>query len=191
MNPLSQAIVYLLQVIFGLYLLAVMLRFLFQMVRADFYNPISQALVKVTNTPLIQIRRFIPGLWGIDMASVVLLIVIQGLELFLIGLLQLGHALHPLGLVVLSIASLMRMAIYIFMVALIVRIIMSWINPTGGYNPIMGLLTSLTEPMMRPARRMLPPISGIDLSPILIFVILNLTVILIINPMLTIGASLG
>ena len=189
-NPLGQAIVYLIQVVFGLYILAVMLRFLFQLVRADFYNPISQAIVKITNLPLIQLRRLIPGLWGVDLASVALLLALQALEIFLVVLIQDGYAGHPWGLVVLSLAQLLRMAIYIFIVAMIIRIVISWINPAAGYNPVVGLLASLTEPLMRPARQIIPPISGLDLSPLIVFVVLQLILILLIRPLGQIGTAL-
>jgi len=189
-NPFGQAIVYLIQVVFGLYILAVMLRFLFQLVRADFYNPISQAIVKITNLPLIQLRRLIPGLWGVDLASVALLLALQGLETFLVVLIEYGHAAHPWGLLVLSLAQLLRMVTYIIFAAVIIRIVISWINPAAGYNPVVGLLTSLTEPLMRPARQLIPPIGGLDISPVAVLIALRLIQIVLIDPLGQIGIAL-
>lgn len=190
---LSQAFVYLIQVLFDLYILAVMLRFLLQVTRADFYNPISQFLVRVTNPPVILLRKVVPGLWGIDLASVLLLVALQGTEIFLIGKpgagsnfvpgLIHGQALHPGGLTILALADLISMALYIFLISTFIRIIISWINPHGGHNPALGLVISLSEPVMGPARRLIPPISGMDLSPIAVFIVLQLLLILLVQPL--------
>lgn len=187
---LSQAGAYLLQLVFGLYILAVMLRFLFQWVRADFYNPLSQALVKITNPPLILLRRVIPGFWGIDVAAIVLMMILQTLELLLSGdpgagipgLIH-GTLLKAPGLVIGAVAALISLATWVMLIAMIIRIVMSWVNPMGGHNPMTSLLHSLTEPMMYRARRLIPPISGLDLSPIAIFVVLQLCIILVVGPL--------
>lgn len=184
-NYFSNAGEFLIQVAFGLYILMVMLRFLFQLVRADFYNPVSQAIVKITNPPLVLLRRVIPGLWGIDFASIILLLALQILELALILSLR-GVVPQPLGLAVLSVAELLNLAIWILIITLFVRIIISWVSP-GGYNPIIALLVSLTDPLMRPARRMLPPISGLDLSPLVVFVVLQLGLMLLVQPLRHMG----
>ena len=184
-NYFSNAGEFLIQVAFGLYILMVMLRFLFQLVRADFYNPVSQAIVKITNPPLVLLRRVIPGLWGIDFASIILLLALQILELALILSLR-GVMPQPLGLAVLSVAELLNLAIWILIITLFVRIIISWVSP-GGYNPIIALLVSLTDPLMRPARRMLPPISGLDLSPLVVFVVLQLGLMLLVQPLRHLG----
>lgn len=196
-NPLSQAGELLIQLIFGLYILAVMLRFLFQWVRADFYNPLSQALVKITNPPLVILRRIIPGLWGIDMAAVVLMLILQASEIFLVGdpsyrvpgLIH-GQTLNPIGLPIASLASLINLGIWIMIIAVFIRILISWISPMSGHNPIGSLLFSLTEPMMSRARRIIPPLSGLDLSPIAVFVVLQLASILIAKPLQYLGYSL-
>ena len=184
-NYFSNAGEFLIQVVFGLYILMVMLRFLFQLVRADFYNPVSQAVVKITNPPLVLLRRFIPGLWGIDFASIVLLLILQATELTLILSLR-GVLPQPLGLAVLSAAELLNLAIWILIITLFVRIIISWVSP-GGYNPIILLLVSMTDPLMRPARRILPPISGLDLSPLVVFVVLQLGLMLLVQPLRHLG----
>ena len=196
-SPLSQAGELLIQLIFGLYILAVMLRFLFQWVRADFYNPLSQALVKITNPPLVMLRRVIPGFWGIDVAAVVLMWVLQALEIFLAGepsqripgLIH-GQTLNLVGLPVAALASLISLGIWILIIAILIRIIISWINPMGGHNPINSLLFSLTEPLMSRARRIIPPVSGLDLSPIAVLVALELVLILVVRPLSYFGYSL-
>lgn len=193
----SQAGVYLVELIFGLYILAIMLRFLLQWVRADFYNPISQALVKITNPPLVMLRRLIPGLWGVDIAAIVLMLVLQSLQIFIAGdlsnripgLMQ-GQLLQPLGILVFAVAALISLLLWILIITLFVRILLSWINPTGGHNPASSLLYGLTEPLMARARRIIPPMSGLDLSPIVVFVILQLGLMLLVQPLRHFGRGL-
>lgn len=189
MTYFSQAGVYLVQVVFGFYTLLVLLRFLFQLVRADFYNPISQFIVAFTNPPLKLLRRFIPGFFGIDFAAVVLLFALKMLEVYLFGWLQ-GIAPKPIGLLVLATARLLELAVWVFIISIFIRVILSWVNPYGTRNPIGDLLYSLTEPMLAPARRLIPNIGGLDISPIAVFILLQLTLILIVNPLEDVGLSL-
>jgi YggT family protein len=162
------------QVVFGLYILAVLLRFLFQLSRADFYNPISQFLVALTNPLLIPLRRIIPGLMGIDLASLVLLLALQLLEVYVVSWLN-NLAVTLLPLVVASLVSLVRLTINVYFYAILLRVILSWFMPYGmRQNPAGDLLVSLTEPLMRPARRLIPAVGGLDLSPIVVLVGLQL-----------------
>jgi YggT family protein len=185
---LGQAAVFLVETVFGIYILMVLLRLLFQLVRADFYNPFSQFLVRLTNPPLLPLRRIIPGLGGIDVASVVLLLALQILKLFLVVLIN-GNAATPIGMVVLSLAQLLELTVWVFLIAIFVRIILSWLAPYS-HHPMTALLISLTEPLMRPARRLLPPISGLDLSPIIVLILLQLTLMLVVQPLTDLGVAL-
>lgn len=162
------------EVVFGLYILAVLLRFLFQLARADFYNPISQFLVALTNPLLKPLRRIIPGLFGIDLASLVLLLALKCLELFILSwLIARTPDLLPLSLA--AVLSLVRLVINVYFYAILLRVILSWFMPYGiRQNPAGDLLVSLTEPLMRPARRLIPPVGGLDLSPIVVLVGLQL-----------------
>ena len=171
---LTEAATLIVQVIFSLYILAVLLRFLFQLSRADFYNPISQFLVALTNPLLKPLRRLIPGLFGIDLASLVLLFALQALDVFLISQLNgFMPGLPPLVLAV--VVDLVQLTLNVYFYAIFLRVILSWFMPYGiRQNPAGDLLVSLTEPLMRPARRLIPPIGGIDLSPIAVLVGLQL-----------------
>lgn len=176
-NPLE----FLITTLFSLYILAVMLRFLLGMVRADFYNPISQFLVKITNPLLIPLRKIIPGAGKIDVAAIILMLVLQLVMLAIIVALR-GVTPPVLTLLVVAIGELVVLAINVFLFAIIVQVIISWINP-GSYNPVNGLLNSLTAPVMRPIQRLLPPMSGIDLSPL--FALIGLQVLkMLIQPLL-------
>jgi len=164
--------VFLINTVFGMYILIVMLRFLLQLVRGDFYNPLSQFLVKATSPVLVPLRRVIPGLFGIDFASVLLLVVLQILQIVLVGLIK-GYAFQPLGLVVMSIAELASLTLNVFFFSILIQVILSWVNP-GTYNPVTSLLYSLNEPLLGPARRLIPPVSGFDFSPLVVGVALKL-----------------
>ena len=189
MTYFSQAGLYLIQLVFGFYILLVLLRLLFQLVRASFYNPVSQFIVTLTQPPMQFLRRFIPGLFGVDMAAVVLLLALQILEIYVIAWFQ-GASPAAGGVVVIAVAQLIEFTVYVFIVAILIRIILSWVNPYGTHHPVGDLLHSLTEPLLAPARRLIPPIGGLDLSPIAVFVLLQLTLILIVRPLRYFGGAL-
>jgi YggT family protein len=181
--------VFLIQTLFGLYIGAIMIRFLLALVRADFYNPISQFLVKVTNPPIIPLRRVIPSISGVDTASVILMLILQSVEYMLITAIK-GFGIHPLGLIVLSIGGLLSLLLQIYFFTILIQVILSWVAP-GGYNPAISLLYTLNEPLLGRARRILPPIHGFDLSPILVMIILQLLTFLVIDPVNDLGMSLS
>ena len=189
-NSVSEALIFLVNTVFGIYLLAVALRFLLQWARADFYNPISQFVVAVTNPPLRLLRRIIPGFAGIDWPSLVLLIAVKCAELSLESLIAAHRFMNIAGLLVLCVAELLELFVYIFMFAIIIQIILSWVSP-GAYNPATVILYRLTDPLLRPARRLVPPIGGLDFSPMLPIVVLQLLIILVIKPLAGLGYSLS
>lgn len=181
MNGLSNAGLYVIQTLGGLYLLIVLLRFILQLVRADFYNPLSQAVVKATKPLLNPLRRLIPGIGGIDIASLVLAYVIQLLVMTLC-LLLIGADLLTYALPLLAWAAIGVLGLFlkVFWFALIGSVILSWVAP-GSYNPGAQLLNQLCEPLLRPIRKLLPSLGGLDLSPIFAFLAINLAEMLIIN----------
>ena len=181
MNPLSNAGVFLISTIFGMYILAIMLRLILQTVRADFYNPVSRFIVKVTNPPLQPLRRFIPGIAGIDMASVLFMLVLQMLELYIITLLRHFPSPDVLGLTLYAAVELVSLGFYVFLFSIFILALLSWINP-GQYNPVSNLLHQIAEPVLRPARKILPPMSGMDLSPMVAMVGLWLIKLLLLDP---------
>lgn len=182
MTYFGEALLYVIQLVFGFYILLVLLRLLFQLTRADFYNPLSQFIVTLTQPPLQFLRRFIPGLFGIDMAAVVLLLALQIAEIYLLGWLFGAEPAAP-GVFVRAIAELIELTVYVFLIAILIRVVLSWINPYGMHHPVGHILYSLTEPLLAPARRLIPPIGGLDLSPIAVLVLLQLTLILFVRPL--------
>jgi YggT family protein len=186
---LSNAVSYLINVIFGLYIGAVMVRFLLQLVRADFYyNPLAKALVTITNPALRPLRRLIPGFQGIDWAAVVLMLFVQMAETTII-VLMIGHVPVFQGLVVVAIAELLSIAIYIYQFAILIQVVLSWIAP-DQYNPITEVVDALAEPLLRPARQMIPPLGGLDFSPFAALILLQLTSMLVVAPLRDFGYRL-
>jgi YggT family protein len=184
----SNAGTYLIETLFGLYVLAVLLRFLFQLVRADFYNPISQFIVKITNPVLRPLRRWIPSFRGIDTASIALLLLLKMTESWLVALMY-GYAPGFAGILVLAFADILQILVYVFIVAIFAGVILSWVAP-DSYNPAISLIDRLSEPVLQPFRRMLPPIGGLDFSPFVALIVLQLVLMLLVKPLLDLGYSL-
>ncbi len=180
MIGLNTAAVYILQTIGSLYLLIVLLRFILQLVRADFYNPLSQFIVRATHPLLKPLRKVIPSLAGLDLASLVLAIVVQ-LVLMALTLMLMGYGLdNPVQLLVWSIIGVTALFVKVFFFALIISVILSWVAQ-GSQNPTVALVNQICEPLLTPIRRILPNLGGLDLSPIVAFLILNLIDMLVIR----------
>lgn len=167
--------VFLISTLFSLYIGAVLLRFLLALVRADFYNPLSQFLVKITNPVLVPLRRFIPPVGKIDSASLVLAFTLKLIAATLLMSLQ-GVEAGVGGLLLAVLADLIRTVVWIFMVALIIQAIMSWVGNSYG-NPMGSLLDSLTAPILDPIRKFVPLIGMVDLSPLVAILLLQVVLI--------------
>jgi len=178
----TSPLIFLIDVLFGLYLFALMLRFLLQWVEADFYNPISQFLVKLTHPPLRLLRRFIPSIGRIDTSSLVLMLTLQMLAGYLVFLLQ-GISASPLALAVWAVEQLLELVLNIFLFGIVIRALLSWFGSMAYYNPAAALLNSLTDPILGVCRRWLPPMGGIDLSPLLALIAIQVVKMLALPPL--------
>jgi YggT family protein len=173
--------IFLIDTLFSLYIFAVLLRFLFQWVDADYYNPISQFLIKITHPPLRMLRRFIPSIGRVDTASLVLMLGLQMLSGYLIFALQDARITFA-ALSLWAVVQLLELLFNVYFFAIIIRAILSWVSP-GTYNPAISLLYSLTEPLLRFSRRLLPPMGGIDLSPLIPLIGIQLAKMLVLPPL--------
>lgn len=174
MSGFIEALIYIIQTLGSLYLLVVLLRFILQLVRADFYNPLSQFVVKATQPLLTPLRRVIPGIAGLDLASLVLAILVQ-LVLMVVTLTLMGYNAGGflLQLLVWSVIGVTSLFLKVFFFALIVSVILSWVAP-GSYNPGAQLVNQICEPLLAPFRKLLPNLGGLDISPIFAFIAINL-----------------
>ncbi len=186
---MTNPVVFLIDTLFSLYILFIVIRFLLQWTRADFYNPISQFLVKVTHPPLKILRRFIPSVGKIDTSSIVLALALQMLADFSILALK-GVMVSIMALVVLSFSQLVSLLINVFVFAVFARAILSWFDP-GNYNPASSLLHSLTEPLLGVCRKVIPDLGGIDLSPLVALVALQLAKMMILPPLSQLATLIG
>ncbi|TRO23191.1 YggT family protein [Ectopseudomonas mendocina] len=174
MSGLIEALIYIIQTLGSLYLLIVLLRFILQLVRADFYNPLSQFIVKATQPLVTPVRRIIPGFAGLDLASLVLAILVQ-LLLMIVTLTLMGYNVGGfiLQLLVWSMIGVTSLFLKVFFFALIISVILSWVAP-GSYNPGAQLVNQICEPLLAPFRKLLPNLGGLDISPIFAFITINL-----------------
>ena len=156
MNPF----IFLIDILFQLYATALLIRVLLQFVGADFYNPVSQFIVKITNPIVLPTRKIIPSLGGIDMATLLLAILFIAIKVMLVF-----QTIDPLAISLVSIGQTIMLILSIFLYSIIIQAILSWVNP-DPHNPAVSLLNSLTFPILKHFRKWIPPMSGMDISPL-------------------------
>jgi YggT family protein len=165
-----------------LFMMAVLLRFLLQISRADFYNPITQMVVRVTDPGVQLFRRFIPGFKGVDFATLVFAMLVQ-CTLICVLILIAGFDLPGVGLVMTwAVGGIINFILDIYFWSLLVSIVSSFIAPFSEH-PALVLVRQLTEPIMAPFRRLLPSMGGLDLSPIFVFLAIQILKIVLVAPM--------
>ena len=175
---LGQAIAFVLDALFHLFILAALVRFWMQAFRASARNPIAQFTMALTDWAVKPLRRVIPGLLNLDWASLVVAFAFEFLLQFLLLLLVLGASPNLEALSVLlffAFVKLIRLSIYVFMGAIIIQAVLSWVNP---HHPVAPFFQALTRPFMKPFQRAIPPIGGVDITPVLVLILLQLILML-------------
>jgi YggT family protein len=177
---LTQSVIFLLDTIVTAFLAVLLLRFYLQLLRVPYGNPLTQFVVTLTNFLVLPLRRVVPGLWGMDMASLVAAWLVQWLLLMAIeGLagvpLLRGNVVMYLGFGFWAGVELLRMSLYLLMLVQVLLFVVSLVNP---YSPFMGVLNSLSAPFTRVVRRFVPPIANVDLSPMVIIIACQLLLML-------------
>ncbi len=162
MNPF----IFLIDIVFQLYATALLIRLLLQWVRADFYNPVCQFIVKITNPPVLPLRKIIPGFGGIDVATLLLAFIVLAIKVMLVY-----QTIEPLVVGVIALGETLTLIVSVFLYSIVIQAILSWVNP-DPYNPAVSLLNSLTFPVLKHFRKLMPPISGMDLSPMIAIIAL-------------------
>lgn len=174
---LQNIAVFLISTLFSLYIGAVLIRFLLAYARADFHNPLSQFLVKVTNPLLVPLRRFVPAIGKVDTASLVLAFLLKLVAVFLLSAVM-GSGFNVGYLIPAAVVDLLRTLIWIYIIAMIIQAVISWIGSAHG-NPVAPLLYSLTAPLLQPLRKIVPAIGAVDLSPLVAIVLLQVCLIVL------------
>jgi YggT family protein len=174
---ITQAIAFVLDALFHLFILAALVRFWMQAFRAPARNPIAQFTMALTDWAVRPLRRIVPGIWNLDWASLIVAFAFELLLQFLL-LLVMGASPNLDALSVLlffAFVKLIRLSIYVFMGAIIIQAVLSWVNP---HHPVAPFFLALTRPFLRPFQRAVPPIGGVDITPVLVLIALQLVLIL-------------
>lgn len=172
MAAFSEISRYLVDTIASIYLIVVVLRGILQASRADFYNPISQFIARATNPPLALLRKVVPGGNRYDLSVALLALLVQIIAIAAVLLLAGFMPPNPFTLLIWSLLGLVGLVVNIYLIALIAMIVVSWVAP-GSRHPAIFLLYQITEPVMAPIRALLPSMGGLDFSPLLIFIAIN------------------
>ena len=169
-SNITSAIVFIINAITSLYLLVLLLRFWMPWLRADFRNPLAQGILRFTSPVVIPVRRIVPSFGRLDTATILVAFIIQYLTVLLL-LLIIGQTAGIAAIALTAIVKLAVLTINLFVYAIFIRIILSWISQ-GQYNPATAIITTLTEPVLRPFRRIIPAIGGFDISPVFAIILL-------------------
>lgn len=172
------ALIFLVETLISLAMLAVLLRLLLQWSRADFRNPLARAIVQLTNPVIVPMRRLLPAIGRIDTASCVVVLVLAAIEVAVPSLLSGFGVPEPLDWVRLALFEILRTTLWTYFIAIFVYAMLSMIAP-GVYSPAQSLLVSLCEPVLRPFRRLIPPLGGLDLSPLWAGIVIQMLLILL------------
>ncbi|MDH3418428.1 MAG: YggT family protein [Gammaproteobacteria bacterium] len=170
-DSFTLSLIFLVRTLGDLYLLTYLLRFIMQWVRADFYNPLAQFVVKATNPLVVPARRIIPSAGGADLATLLILIILEAVLTW--SLLFLGSlAVTASTFALLVPLRLINLTLWFYTISLFVYVLMSWLTQ-ASYSPISRMLAELNEPLLGPVRRLLPPMGGLDLSPLLVLILIQ------------------
>lgn len=186
-NPFSQTLFFLVTVLFNLYLWVIILRFLLQVVRADFFNPLSQLVIKLTNPLVTPLKKILPFKKGVDYASLVLILIVELIKIVLLTFLT--HVnLSLVGIIVTLLADTAKQFLNIYFYLIIVVAIASWFM-RDKHHPALNAIIKITEPVLRIARKIIPTIGGFDFSPIVVLLLIQVIELLVVYPLLGMGAS--
>lgn len=172
---MQSALIFLIKTLADLYLLTFLLRFIMQWVRASYDNPLAQFVLRVTSPLVVPARRVLPSVGGLDTPTLAVLIVLEIVVTFVLLLLA-GLSLPVPVVLLYSLLRLIALALWFYTVALFIYVLLSWFGDRGA-NPMSELLGELVEPLLRPARRLLPPIGGFDLSALIVILLLQAAMI--------------
>lgn len=172
----AKAFAYLLDTLFNLYIAALMFRLLLQIVKADYYNPLTQILVKVTDPVILPLRRILPGTGRFDLACVVAMLLLELIAVFVATQLA-GIPASAGKIFAFSIFKLIRMLLVTYLVMIIANVVLSWVGQKWRH-PIIPLIYQLTEPLLRKIRKIIPALGGLDLSPLIALIAIQFLLIL-------------
>ena len=185
---MQNALTFIVKTLLDLYIITFVLRFILQWVRADFRNPVTQFFVRITNPLVIPARRLIPSISGFDTATIVVVLLLElTVTIILVNLTCIGEP-YFIQIVGLTLLRLVYLVLRIGLFIIFIYVLLSWISP-GTHNPAVSLLTSIAEPLLKPFRRFIPPIGGIDLSAL--FALITIQALTMLLPIGRVVAGMG
>jgi YggT family protein len=182
-SAIHAGLFFLVNTVFDIYLFILSLRLVLVFVGSNYFDPMTQFVIKLTQFIVNPVRRVIPNIGRFESASIVIILVLSIIKFFLLSIIGVGMP-NIFGLILLSFADLLKFIIQIFFYAILLQVILTWIQP---YSPINRVLNLITSPIMQPLRRYIPPVGGFDITPIPALIILQLCLILIVNPLMEFG----
>lgn len=184
-ESLRTGLIFLINAVFDLYLMILMIRIILAYVGANYFDPVTQFVTRLTNFLVKPLRRGLPNYGRLETASIVLLIGLEILKFALILALSTG-TLNITALLLLALADAIKLVLNLFFYAILIQVILTWVQP---HSPMSYTLYQVTSPLMRPIQRLIPPIGGIDISPIPALIILQFLSIVLVNPLMSAGMS--
>lgn len=188
LNTANNAGIFLINTLFDLYLFILVIRLILCWVRADYFNPLSQFVIKLTQPIIVPLRRFIPTYSGIEFSTLIVIILLGMLKFLLISVMVFGLP-NLIGICIMSLADALKLVLNVFFYAILLQAILSWVQP--GYSPMARVLAQITTPIMRPFQRFIPPVGGFDISPIPALILLQLLIIILVNPLTLFGSEIA
>jgi YggT family protein len=187
-DAITNAFRFLISTLADLYAFILIARGILVWARADYYNPVTRLIAKLTDTVVVPLKRFFPTVKKIELATLFLLFILELSKFLLLGLITLGMP-HFLGLLLLSFAEIIKLSANIFFYAILIQAILSWVP--YAYRDLYNLLSLITSPIMRPLHRLIPPVGGFDISPIAALIGLQFMSIILIDPLYAQGMNLA
>lgn len=181
------AFLFLIQTLFDFYAIILIIRLILAWVHADFYNPITQFVIRATDFLVRPLKKILPHIRGFELATFALIFFVAFIKFFIITTVSFGFP-NPLGILILAFSGSIRLILQIMTIAIFLQAIISWINPA---SPVSHILNQFVSPVLKPFRKLIPPISGIDISPIPAIILLQIIIIVIINPIESYGLGVA
>lgn len=174
---MTQAVYFIVSALAQLVVLVFLLRFWLPVMRADFRNPLAQGILRLTSPVIVPVRRLLPPVGRVDTATVLVLFALQVVVVLLLLALS-GRMYDPLSIGIVAVLELAVHSLYLFFFIVLISVILSWVAP-HNYNPVVAMLNTMSEPILRPFRRLVPTLGGLDISPVFALILLQAGVILL------------
>lgn len=185
---MEQALVFIIRTLVDLYIITFVLRIIMQWVRVDFRNPLTQFILRITNPLVIPLRRFVPPIGGLDTATLIVVVVLELIVTIVVTNLTCSGEPNVLQVISMTVLRVVYLTLRVYLFVILIYVIMSWISP-GTYNPAARLMESIAQPVLRPLRRLLPPIGGLDLSAL--FALIGIQALTMLLPIGRVAAAMG